>query len=61
MNPPALLRFNSEQECLMFLCVNDIGRALAVNRGTHHIAIVLDARGVFGITSPTTMLLLPDW
>lgn len=55
-----LLRFSSKMECENFLSAHDIA-AQPHNNGTHYIAIFFDARGVFGVSSPSTGELLPDW
>ncbi len=55
-----LLRWDSKEECINFLESHNIAAVQHYN-GNHYIAIFFDDRGVFGISSPTTGELLPDW
>lgn len=55
-----LVRFPSQQACQDFLDTHEIA-AIPACQGNHYIAIFFDARGVFGVSSPTTGELLPDW
>jgi hypothetical protein len=55
-----LLRFATRDACEAFLEAHNIAATPSFN-GLDYIGIFFDDRGVFGISSPTTGELLPDW
>jgi hypothetical protein len=55
-----LIHFPSADACEAFIAEHNLA-AIRSCQGSYYIAIFFDARGVFGISSPTTGELLPDW
>lgn len=55
-----LLRFKTKAACQAF--IDEHGLYAYPARMAHdYIAVFSDDRGVFGVSSPTTAELLPDW
>lgn len=54
------LRFESKTACQEYLDTHGI-IALPHNQITHWIAVCFLPQGVFGVVSPETAVLLPDW
>lgn len=50
----------ARDECAAYIATHRI-LAMPCNQGAHHIAICYLTGGVFGVSSPSTCELMPDW